>query len=83
MIAKRKSVAARRGLKEAWSKNASHLQEPDLRRERRASGPMAAKPMSIKDAKRKFAGCAWKAIELSSGGAAACHGFVTEAVQKV
>jgi len=28
---------------------------------------MVAKPISIKDAKRKFGGCAWKAIELISG----------------
>ena len=28
---------------------------------------MIAKPISIKDAKRKFGGCAWKAIELISG----------------
>jgi len=39
----------------------------DLRRERRASGPRFAKPLSIKDAKRKFGGCAWKALELISG----------------
>ena len=32
-----------------------------------ASGPMIAEPISIKDAKRKFGGCAWKAIELISG----------------
>ena len=45
----------------------ANVQEPDLRRERRASGQMIAKPISIKDAKRKFGGCAWKAIELISG----------------
>jgi hypothetical protein len=28
---------------------------------------MIAKPISIKDAERKFGGCAWKAIELISG----------------
>jgi hypothetical protein len=28
---------------------------------------MVAKPISIKDAKRKSGGCAWKAIELISG----------------
>jgi hypothetical protein len=28
---------------------------------------MVAKPISIKDAKRKFGGCAWKAIELIAG----------------
>jgi hypothetical protein len=31
VIAKRKGVAVRRGLKEAWSKHASHEQEPDMR----------------------------------------------------
>jgi hypothetical protein len=28
---------------------------------------MVAKPISIKDAKRKFGGCAWKAVELIAG----------------
>jgi hypothetical protein len=28
---------------------------------------MAAKPISIKGAKRKFGGCAWKAVELIGG----------------
>jgi hypothetical protein len=28
---------------------------------------MIAKPISIKDAERKFGGCAWKAIGLISG----------------
>jgi hypothetical protein len=28
---------------------------------------MAAKPISIKDAKRKSGGCAWKAVELIAG----------------
>jgi hypothetical protein len=28
---------------------------------------MIAKPISIKDAKRKFGGCAWKAVELIAG----------------
>ena len=28
---------------------------------------MIAKPISIKDTKRKFGGCGWKAIELISG----------------
>ena len=43
-------------------------QEPDLRRQRRTSGQGSAKSISIKDAKRKSGGCAWKAIELTSGG---------------
>jgi len=33
----------------------------------RASGPMIAKPISIKDTGGKSDGCAWKAIELISG----------------
>jgi hypothetical protein len=28
---------------------------------------MIAKPISIKDAKRKFGGCAWKVVELIAG----------------
>ena len=34
---------------------------------RRASGHMTAKPISIKGAGCKFGGCAWKAVELTSG----------------
>jgi hypothetical protein len=33
----------------------------------RASGPMIAKPISIKGTGGKSSGCAWKAIELTSG----------------
>ena len=33
----------------------------------RASEPMIAKPTSIKDTGGKSSGCAWKAIELTSG----------------
>ena len=43
-------------------------QKPDRRRERRASGPVIAKPTSIKDAERRFGGGARKAVELTSGG---------------
>jgi hypothetical protein len=43
-------------------------QEPDTRRERRTSGQLTAKSISIKDAKRKSGGCAQKAVELTSGG---------------
>jgi len=67
VIAKRKGVAARRGLKEAWSKRASRWTRTDMRRECRASWQMTTKPMSIKGAKRKFGGCARKAVELTSG----------------
>jgi hypothetical protein len=42
-------------------------QKPDMRRERRASGPVVAKPISIKDAERRFGGGARKAVELTSG----------------
>jgi hypothetical protein len=42
-------------------------QKPDIRRERRASGLGFAKPISIKDAKRRFGGAARKAVELTSG----------------
>jgi len=42
-------------------------QKPDMRRQRRASGPGTAKPISIKSAKRKFGGDARKAVELTSG----------------
>jgi hypothetical protein len=38
------------------------------RRERRASGHVIAKPISIKGTKRKSGGCARKAVELTSGG---------------
>ena len=31
------------------------------------SGPLTAKPIAIQDAKRKFGGCAQKAVELISG----------------
>jgi len=34
---------------------------------RRASWPMTAKPVSIKDAVCKFGGCVRKAVELTSG----------------
>src|SRR3954447_11489081 len=42
-------------------------QEPDTRRERRTSGQLIAKSISIKDAKRRFGDCAQKAAELTSG----------------
>jgi hypothetical protein len=47
--------------------------ELDLRRERWASGQMVAKPISIKDAKRKLGGCRWKAVgRLQEGRAGDC-----------
>lgn len=42
-------------------------QEPDMRRERGTSQPPMAKSRSIKDAGRRSGGCAWKAVELTSG----------------
>jgi hypothetical protein len=42
-------------------------QEPDKRRERGTSQPPMAKSKSIKDAERRSGGCAWKAVELTSG----------------
>ena len=42
-------------------------QEPDTRRERRTSGQLTAKSISIKGAERRSGGCARKAVELTSG----------------
>jgi hypothetical protein len=42
-------------------------QKPDIRRQRRASGQLTAKPISIKGAKRRSGDCAWKAAELTPG----------------
>jgi len=42
-------------------------QEPERRRERRTSGQMIAKSLSIKGAGRKSGGRASKAVELTSG----------------
>jgi hypothetical protein len=43
-------------------------QKPDTRRQRRTSGQLVAKSISIKGAKRRSGGCAPKAIELTPGG---------------
>jgi hypothetical protein len=43
-------------------------QEPDKRRQRRTSGLLIAKSISIKDAKRRSGNCARKATELTPGG---------------
>ena len=40
-------------------------QKPDIRRERRTSGQLTAKSVSIKGAKRRFGGCAQKTAELT------------------
>jgi hypothetical protein len=42
-------------------------QKPNKRRERWASGPVIAKPLSIKSAERRFGGGARKAVEITSG----------------
>jgi hypothetical protein len=39
-----------------------------MRRERRTSWQVTAKSSSLKGAKRKSGGCAWKAVKLTSGG---------------
>ena len=56
-------------------------QKPDIRRERRTSGQVAAKSISIKDAKRTAGGCARKAVELTPGGLLRVAS-VTEAVER-
>src|SRR5262249_36292123 len=56
-------------------------QEPDMRRQRRASGRRTAKPLSIKDAKRRSDGCARKAIELTPGDLP-CVASATEAIER-
>ena len=42
-------------------------QKPDIRRERRTSGQLTAKFISIEGAKRRFGDCAQKAAELTPG----------------
>jgi hypothetical protein len=42
-------------------------QKPDIRRQRRTSGQLTAKSISIKGAKRRFGDCARKAAELTPG----------------
>ena len=58
----------RRGLKEGGAKVQADEQKPDMRRQRRTSGQLVAKSISIKDAKRRSGGCALKAIKLTPGG---------------
>ena len=65
---KRKGFVARRDLKEAWSKHASRWTRTGFEGLRcRASEQVIAKPTSIKGTGGKSSGCAWKAIELTSG----------------
>src|SRR5436190_20846237 len=42
-------------------------QKPDTRRQRRTTGQLTAKSISIKDAKRRFGDCARKVTELTPG----------------
>ena len=69
MLAKRKGVAARRGLKEAW------MQSRDLTNRNRISGSPGrtsdqrlAKSTSIKGLGCRSGGCAVKEVRLTSGG---------------
>ena len=55
--------------------------KPDTRRERRASGLLTAKPISIKHAKRRSGGSAQKAIELTPGDLL-CVASATEVVAR-
>lgn len=57
-------------------------QEPDKRRERGTSQPPMAKSKSIKDAGRRFGGCAWKAVELTSGDLRSCPGIGAGEVER-
>ena len=56
-------------------------QEPDTRRERRTSGQLTAKSISIKDAERRSGGCAQKTVELTPGDLF-CVAKATEAVER-
>src|SRR6266567_626818 len=56
-------------------------QKPNKRRERRTSGPLTAKSISIKGAKRRFGDCARKAAELTPGDLL-CVAPATEATER-
>src|SRR5439155_18711120 len=56
-------------------------QKPDMRRQCRTSGQLTAKSVSIKGAKRRSGGCAWKAVELTPGDLS-CVRYRTEAVER-
>ena len=69
MIAKRKGVVARRGLKEAWSKDASRWTKTGHEAcGAGRAGQVTAKSISIKGTGCKFGGCALKAVILIAGG---------------
>ena len=68
MIAKRKGVVARRGLKEAWSKRTSRCTRTGSEAYGAGrAGIVTAKSISIKGTGCKFGGCVRKAVELTSG----------------
>jgi len=56
-------------------------QKPDMRRQCRTSGQLTAKSLSIKGAKRRCGGCAWKAVELTPGDLS-CVASATEVVER-
>ena len=56
-------------------------QEPDIRRQRRTSGQLTVKSISIKGAKRRSGDCAWKAAELTPGDLL-CVASATEAAER-
>ena len=67
-MAKRKGVAARRGLKEARSDRRGPMDKNRVRGGwRRASGPTTAKSISVKRARRRPGGRASKAVGLTPG----------------
>src|SRR6516165_3494500 len=57
----------RKGYRREAGSEGSDEQRPDTRRQRRTSGRLIAKSISIKGAKRRSGGCAPKAIELTPG----------------
>ena len=68
MIAKRKGVVARRGLKEAWSKRTSRCTRTRFEAYGcRTSGLAPMKSISIKGTGCRSGGCVRKAVELTSG----------------
>ena len=67
MIAKRKGVPATEGLEEAWSKRTSRCKNRIRGIRCRTSWQLTTKSISIKGSGCKFGGCAWKAVEFTSG----------------
>lgn len=68
MIAKRKGVVVRRGLKEAWRQTYEPMYKNRIRGIHcRMSWQLTTKSISIKGSGCKFGGCVRKAVELTSG----------------